>query len=132
MQERVVAVTPRPTVEVELAGQRHTVSPLQIRVLRLLDLFESKSAMAAFFGVQRSQPGQWARGTTPVGEMAAVVFDLSFVWERATEDQPDEAVRVWLMSPNGFLGERPLDAVAHGRVTEVVAAWDAYMEGSFA
>jgi hypothetical protein len=128
----MVAVKPRPTVEVELGGQRHTVSPLQIRVLRLLELFESKSAMADFFGVQRSQPGQWARGATPAGTTAAQLTDLSFVWDRATEDQPDEAVRVWLTSPNRFLGERPLDAVSGGRVAEVITAWDAYMEGSFA
>jgi hypothetical protein len=128
----MVAVKPRPTVEVELGGRRHTVSPLQIRVLRLLDLFESKSAMADFFGVQRSQPGQWARGATPAGTTAALLADLSFVWERATEDQPDEAVRIWLASPNRFLGERPLDAVSGGRVAEVITAWDAYMEGSFA
>jgi hypothetical protein len=126
----MVAVKPRPTVEVELGGRRHTVSPLQIRVLRLLELFESKSAMADFFSVQRSQPGQC--GATPAGATAALLADLSFVWERATEDQPDEAVRIWLASPNRFLGERPLDAVSGGRVAEVITAWDAYMEGSFA
>lgn len=128
----MVAVKPRPTVEVEVGGQRHTVSPLQVRVLRLLDLFESKAAMADYFGVQRSQPVKWARGATPAGATAAQLTDLSFVWDRATEDQPDEAVRIWLRSPNRFLDQPPLDAVASGRIAEVIAAWDAYMEGSYA
>jgi hypothetical protein len=128
----MVAVKPHPTVDIELDGQVHAVSLLQIRVLRLLQLFESKAAMADFFGVQRSHPGQWARGATPAGEIAAQLTDVSYVWDRATEDQSDEAVRVWLGSPNRFLGQRPLDAVAGGRVAEVVAAWDAYMDGGFA
>lgn len=128
----MVAVKSRPTVEVEIHGQQHTIRPLQIRVLRLLDLFESKAAMADFVGVQRSQPGQWARGATPTGTTAALLADLSFVWDRATEDQPDDAVRIWLSSPNRFLDESPLEAVRAGRVAAVIAAWDAYMEGSFA
>ena len=121
----------RPTVKLDLGGQKHAVSPLQIRVLRLLALFPSKAAMAAYFGVQRSQLEEWARGETPAGDLAAQLLDLSYVWERATEHQPDDAVRIWLTSANRLLEERPLDAVASGRVAEVIAAWDAYMEGSF-
>jgi hypothetical protein len=121
-----------PTVELELDGQRHTVSMLQLRVLGLLRLFESKTAMAEFFGVRRSEPGKWARGASPAGGIAALLTDLSFVWDRATEEQADEAVRVWLRTPNRFLGQPPLEAVVAGRIGEVVAAWDAHMEGSFA
>lgn len=128
----MVAVRSHPTVQVELDGRPYVISPLQIRVLRLLALFESKAEMAAYFGVQRSQPGQWARGATPAGSTAALVTDLSFIWDRATEDQPDQTVRIWMSTPNRFLGERPLDAVRGGRITEVIAAWDAYLEGSFA
>lgn len=128
----MVATVPHPTVELELGGQRHTVNPLQIRVLRLLALFESEVAMADYFGVPHSEPAKWARGATPTGAIAAQLTDLSFVWDRATEDQPDAAVRIWLTSPNRFLVQRPLEAVASGRVAEVVGAWDAYMEGSAA
>jgi hypothetical protein len=122
----------RPMVELEFGAQRLRVGLLQIRVLRLLELFGSESTMAEFFAVDRSEPGRWARGLTPTGVKAAQLADLSFVWERATEDQHDDAVRIWLTSPNRFLGERPIDAVVAGGVGDVVAAWDAYQESSYA
>jgi hypothetical protein len=127
----VVAVRHRPTVKVELDGQEHSVDPMQVQALRLLELFGSKAAMADYFGAARSQPGRWVRGDAPVGATAVLLTDLSYVWDRATEDQPDEAVRIWLRSPNALLGQPPLEAVAAGRAGAVVAAWDAYMEGSF-
>jgi DNA-binding transcriptional regulator YdaS (Cro superfamily) len=127
----VCSVKPRPTVELELGGERHAVGLLQIRVLRLLELFGSKSAMADYVGVPPALPGKWARGDTPTGATAALLIDLSFVWERATEDQSDEVVRTWLSTPNRFVGERPLEAVRRGRVAAVIAAWHANMEGSF-
>jgi hypothetical protein len=130
VRSRTVAVEYRPTVEVDLGGERHTVGSLQVRVLRLLDLFGSPAAMADHFGVQRSHTREWVKGTTPTGAMAAHLIDLSFIWERATEELPDEAVRVWLLSPNRFLHQRPIEAVGCGRIGAVAAAWDASMEGS--
>jgi hypothetical protein len=37
-----------------------------------------------------------------------------------------------MSTPNRFLGEEPLEAIRHGRLPEALAAWDAYLEGSYA
>ena len=58
--------------------------------------------------------------------------DVEAVWAHATREQSDEAVVIWMDTHNRILGERPADAVAAGRAVEVLGAWDAYMEGSFA
>lgn len=122
----------QPTVEVELGDQRLAIGLLQIRVLRLLALFGSASAMADYMGVHTARPTEWANGSTPGGSTAALLADLSFVWERATEDLADEAVRLWLSSANRFLGDQPLEAIRVGGLAEVLAARDAHLEGSYA
>lgn len=126
------AVKERARVPVELHGETHEVDPMQIRAARVAELFGSQADMAAFFDVHRTQPGKWVRGTTPAGTTAALLLDVSFVWDRATEELADSAVRDWMTADNAFLDETPLHAIKRGRVADVLGAWNAYMAGSFA
>lgn len=120
-----------PTVEIDVDGRRVTVGALHVRIARLLALFRSPLALAAYVGVAPERVDEWLQGDTPTGSTAALLTDLSFVWERATDDQADDAVQVWLFSSNRFLRVQPLEAIRQGRLGDVIAAWDAYLEGGY-
>jgi hypothetical protein len=97
-----------PVSEIELGGQRVAIGLLRVRVLRLLPPFESRSAMSDYLGVPSSRLDEWVKGDTLT---ASLLTDRSFVWERATDELADEAVRIWMSSPNPFIGEAPLEAM---------------------
>jgi hypothetical protein len=67
--------------------------------------------MSDYLGVPTSRLDEWVKGDTPGGSTASLLTDRSFVWERANDELADEAVRIWMSSPNRFIGEAPLEAM---------------------
>lgn len=95
--------------------------------------FGSRAALAAWVGMHRSQITRAAAGQAIGGEagwmlsaLAAIVTTLLSVYEPA-------AVSGWLHGSNPHLGNRrPLDVLAQGDVTAVMAAVQAARTGAFA
>lgn len=95
--------------------------------------FGSRAALAAWVGTHRSQITRAAEGQEIGGEagwllaaLAAIVTTLLAIYE------PD-AVSGWLHGSNPHLGDRrPLDLLAEGDVTAVMAAVQAARTGAFA
>ncbi len=82
-----------------------TVDPLRVKVANLIDALGSKSKVAEFLDVSRSQPGKWLSGEeTPNPRARRLIYDLDYVWTRLTDARTAKVARIWLMSPNGFLG----------------------------
>lgn len=95
--------------------------------------FGNRSALAAWLGTHRSQITRAAKGQEIGGEagwrltvLAAIVTALLAIYE-------PEAVSGWLHGSNPHLGDRrPLDVLAEGDVTAVMAAVQATRTGVFA
>ncbi|HEY2064614.1 MAG TPA: antitoxin Xre/MbcA/ParS toxin-binding domain-containing protein [Gemmatimonadaceae bacterium] len=93
----------------------------------------SRAALAAWVGTHRSQITRAAEGQEIGGEagwrltvLAAIVTALLAIYEPA-------AVSGWLHGSNPHLGDRrPLDVLAEGDVTAVMAAVQATRTGAFA
>ena len=96
-------------------------------------VLDSDAALAREAGVSRSRVARWKRGEHPgpvayarLAALASVVLLLADVLE-------PRAINEWLHGANANLGDqRPLDALASGRVADVVAAAQAERTGAFA
>ena len=84
----------------------------------------TKSELAAWLGVARSQPTRWAsRQTTPSLEVCEALTDLTFIVARARFVWADDVLGDWLRGSNAFLGgATPLELIRRGRTAEVLDA----------
>lgn len=112
----------------DLAAYATTTS---VRAVR--EVFDSDAALARALDVSPSRVTRWRRGARAapasherIAALAGVVFLLADLL-------PPPAIRDWLHGINANLGDiRPLDALAVGRVADVVAAAQAERTGAFA
>ena len=103
------------------------------KVGRAIDALGTKSALAQYLGVARTQPGQWETGAElPRPEAARLMKDLDYLWDRLTTDTDTESATIWLRSPNGFLnGATPLAWLRLHGPAQVIGALDAAEAGSY-
>jgi hypothetical protein len=99
------------------AGRRRRASaaddPLSShRVRYLVDAFGGRT-LAAFVGVNASQPTRWASGDERPGPLTApLLIDLEHVLAKARLVWGEQAAQQWLVSSNAYLGgARPMDAL---------------------
>ncbi len=107
---------------------------LRVKIAAAVRALGSKTRLAEYLGVARSQPGKWLSGAErPNSDARRMIKDLEYVWDRLTDDQPENVARIWLNSPNSFLDRTaPLTWLARRGPNEVIGAFDAHEAGSFA
>jgi uncharacterized protein (DUF2384 family) len=90
--------------------------------------------LAAFVGVNRSQPSRWAKGENlPSPGVAPMLIDLEHVLARARLVWGAAAARTWLESANSYLeGARPIDVLRMSGPAPVLEALDAEAWGGAA
>ena len=103
------------------------------RVLYLVDVF-SRAQLAKLIGVSPSQTSRWASGEERPGPAAApALIDLEHVYSRARLVWGGDSARIWMESPNAFLGgARPLDVLLTEGAARVLQTLDAEMWGGAA
>lgn len=124
-------------VEIDLTAAAADImgaDALRVKIAAVTNALGSKSKLAGFLGVARSQPGKWLAGTErPNSESRRHIKDLEYVWDRLTDDQPADVARVWLNSPNSFLdGATPLAWIVRRGPEDVIGAFNAHEAGSYA
>ena len=121
------------SLEVAVTGRvGHSVAPA--KVSSGVELFGTKTGLAQYLGVAKTQPGRWIEGAeVPTPSTARLVTDLDYVWDRITTDMGEETAGIWLRSANAFLqGASPLDWLKVHGPSQVIAAFDAAEAGSYA
>lgn len=120
-------------IEVAVTGRvGHSVAPS--KVSSGVELFGTKTGLAQYLGVAKTQPGRWIEGAeVPTPVTARLVTDLDYMWDRITTDMGQDAAGIWLRSSNPFLeGASPLDWLKIHGPSQVIAAFDAAEAGSYA
>lgn len=86
----------------------------------------SQARVARVLGVSPSRVSRWLRqGEEPDAENRKKVEGLEFVLSRLLQLYHPETAITWLQAMNPWLGDwRPIDRIAEGRITEVLAAID--------
>jgi len=108
--------------------------PVQEKLRAVVEDLGSQARVARALGVSASRVSRWLKqGEEPDPENRRKLEGLEFVLARALSFmQPDTAVK-WLHGSEPFLNNfAPIDVLARGRVTEVLAALDGFQAGSFA
>ncbi len=121
------------SIEVAVTGRvGHSVAPA--KVSSGVELFGTKTGLAQYLGVAKTQPGRWIEGAeVPTPVTARLVTDLDYVWDRITTDMGDQAAGIWVRSANAYLdGASPLDWLKVHGPSQVIAALDAAEAGSYA
>ncbi|MDP7739695.1 MbcA/ParS/Xre antitoxin family protein [Mycobacterium paragordonae] len=108
--------------------------PLAIQRVEYLSATFSRAELARWIGVSPSQTSRWASGKERPGPAAApALIDLEHVYSRARLVWGEQAARIWLESPNVFLGgARPIDVLLTDGPARVLEALDAEMWGGAA
>lgn len=90
--------------------------------------------VAELLGVNRSQPSRWRTGKEGLAaENQRAVLDLDYVVARLHQVWVPEVAKIWLTSPNAFLGGgTPVETIKQRGVLEVIAAVDAEAAGAYA
>ena len=90
--------------------------------------------VATLLGVSRSQPSRWRRGLEGLGPAnRRAVIDLDYIVTRLQELYVPDVAKVWLTSPNAFLGGgTPVETLRQRGVLDVIAAIDAEAAGAYA
>ena len=118
---------------VRRAASNRSRSIARSKVEAGIELFGTKTGLAKYLGVSKTQPGRWIAGAeVPAAMTRRLVTDLDYVWDRITTDMGEEAAGVWLRSANPFLGgAKPLDWLKVHGPAKVIAAFDAAEAGSY-
>lgn len=124
-------------VEIDLTtsdADAASADALRVKIAAVVNALGSKTKLAEYLGVARSQPGKWLSGAErPNADARRRIKDLEYVWDRLTDDQPAEVARIWLNSPNSFLDRvTPLTWVARRGPEDVIGAFNAFEAGSYA
>jgi hypothetical protein len=89
--------------------------------------------VAELLGVNRSQPSRWRSGKEGLAaENQRALVDLDYVIARLHQVWTPEVAKVWLTSPNAFLGGgTPVETLKQRGVLDVIAAIDAEAAGAY-
>lgn len=105
----------------------------QAKLARVVELLDSRSAVADALGVHRSRITRWLAGDQLDPENRAKLDGLEYVLGRLLDQMSLTTARKWLEGVNAHLGNRrPVDLIANQRVAEVVAAVEQSAVDSFA
>lgn len=105
----------------------------QAKLARVVELLDSRSAVADALGVHRSRITRWLAGDQLDPENRAKLDGLEYILSRLLDQMPQTTARKWLEGINAHLGNRrPVDLIANQRVAEVVAAVEQSAVDSFA
>jgi transcriptional regulator with XRE-family HTH domain len=103
------------------------------RVRSLVDDFGGQAEVARALGVNRSRVTRWLRDEAPDLANRRKLEAVEFVLNRLSQTLRRETAVSWLYGTNAHLGDRrPIDLLAAGRVSEVLAAIEAEETGAFA
>lgn len=105
----------------------------QAKLARVVELLDSRSAVADALGVHRSRITRWLAGDQLDPENRAKLDGLEYILSRLLDQMSRTTARKWLEGINAHLGNRrPVDLIASQRVAEVVAAVEQSALDSFA
>ncbi|HUH69542.1 MAG TPA: MbcA/ParS/Xre antitoxin family protein [Mycobacterium sp.] len=119
--------TARKTTAARALARVAADDPLSASRVRYLAGILGGARLAAFVGVNRSQPSRWIKGEERPGPTAApMLIDLEHVLARARLVWGDAAAATWLESANSYLdGARPIDVLQISGAAPVLEALDA-------
>jgi transcriptional regulator with XRE-family HTH domain len=109
--------------------------PVAVRqkLLALTQDLGSQARVAEILGVSRSRVSRWLRTEEPDADNRRKLEGAEFVLSRLLSIFDRETALDWLWGFNAHLGERrPMQLLAAGRVSEVLAAIDAEESLSYA
>jgi transcriptional regulator with XRE-family HTH domain len=100
---------------------------------KLKAVVDDLGSQARALGVSPSRVSRWLRqGEEPDPENRRKLEGLEFVIARARSFMTPETLIAWLSGSEPFLNNfAPIDMLARGRVTDVLAALDGFQAGSF-
>lgn len=105
----------------------------QARVKAMVADLGSQAAVASALGVHRSRVTRWLADEAPDPSNLRKVEAFEFVLARLLAVYDRGTALKWLMGFNAHLGDRrPVDMLAQGRVSQVIAAIEAADAGSYA
>lgn len=105
----------------------------QAKLARVVELLDSRSAVADALGVHRSRITRWLAGDQLDPENRAKLDGLEYILSRLLDQMSQTTARKWLEGINAHLGNRrPVDLIANQRVAEVLAAVEQSAVDSFA
>ena len=128
---RRLPAAPRGTKALRPA--KTAVAPEVRRRLSWLVSVLGNNRVAELLQVSRSQPSRWRTGKEGLAvESRRAVIDLDYIVTRLQEVYVPEVARIWLTSPNAFLGGgTPVEALRQRGVLDVIAAIDAEAAGAY-
>ena len=109
--------------------------PVEVRTkLRAItDDLGSQARVARVLGVSPSRVSRWLRSEDPDAANRRKLEGLEFVLGRLLDVYERETAIKWLQGFNAHLRDRrPIDLLAAGRITEVLAALEAEETGAYA
>jgi transcriptional regulator with XRE-family HTH domain len=103
------------------------------RVRSLVEDFGGQAEVARALGVDRSRVTRWLRDAPPDAGNRRKLEAIEFAMARLLQTFHRETAVSWLYGVNAHLGDRrPIDLLAAGRVSEVLAAIEAEETGAYA
>jgi hypothetical protein len=106
---------------------------IEVKLRRVIEAFGGQSEVARLLHVDRSRISRWLAGEEPDPRNTARLEALEYVLSRLLHTVYLPTARKWLTGINAHLGNRrPIDLLAHDRVSEVLAAIEQFELGSYA
>jgi transcriptional regulator with XRE-family HTH domain len=103
------------------------------RVRSLVEDFGGQAEVARALGVDRSRITRWLRDAKPDADNRRKLESIEFAMARLLQTFHRETAVSWLYGLNAHIGDRrPIDLLAAGRVSEVLAAIEAEETGAYA
>ena len=103
------------------------------RVRSLVEDFGGQAEVARALGVDRSRVTRWLRDAAPDAGNRRKLEAIEFAMTRLVQTFHRDTAVTWLYGLNAHLGDRrPIDLLAVGRVSEVLAAIEAEETGAYA
>ena len=96
-------------------------------------VFDSDAELARVLGVDRSRVSRWRQGEPPDAANADRIVAIDAVVELLSGFLEERTIGKWLYGVNAHLRHRrPVDVLAAGRFSEVMAAIEAEKSGAYA
>jgi transcriptional regulator with XRE-family HTH domain len=93
----------------------------------------SQARVARLLGVSRSRVSRWLRTEEPDAVNRRKLLGVEFLLGRLLDLYGRDTALKWLQGLNAHIGNRrPIDLLAAGRITEVIAALEAEEAGAYA
>lgn len=88
--------------------------------------------VAQLLHVSKSQPSRWRSGKDRMSaDSERRLLDLDYVMARLLRVMPPALAKVWLESPNPWVGGRPIDALRLRGLEGVLGAIEAEEQGAY-